>query len=203
MILKKWLRGLFSLALGGTLAWTLGGCGGGMMNTPPVSQAQSGTVFISGSDAPLASVISFQVDITGISVTDANGNSQSVLNGTQTVDFARLNGLRTLLDINTIPAGTSADPISECRQSADESANASDHQHAQWQFESPALAHPILDDYSARATACRQSGEHYRPEVRVRHSEIRGAGWQRPDHGSDYAEPGLEGHHTGRRGCLH
>src|SRR4029077_16638647 len=39
-------------------------------------------------------------------VTDANNNSQSVLNGTQTVDFARLNGLRTLLDINTIPAGT-------------------------------------------------------------------------------------------------
>ncbi|HZS72512.1 MAG TPA: DUF4382 domain-containing protein [Candidatus Acidoferrum sp.] len=77
-----------------------------MMNTPPISQAQSGTVFVSGSDAPLASVISFQVDITGISVTDANGNSQSVLNGTQTVDFARLNGLRTLLDINTIPAGT-------------------------------------------------------------------------------------------------
>src|SRR5208283_1566394 len=30
----------------------------------------------------------------------------SVLNGTQTVDFARLNGLRTLFDINTIPAGT-------------------------------------------------------------------------------------------------
>jgi hypothetical protein len=77
-----------------------------MMNTPPISQAQSGTVFVSGSDAPLASVISFQVDITGISVTDANGNSQSVLNGAQTVDFARLNGLRTLLDINTIPAGT-------------------------------------------------------------------------------------------------
>lgn len=67
---------------------------------------QSGTVFVTGTDAPLPSVVSFQVDITGMMVTDANNNSQSVLNGTQTVDFARLNGLRTLLDINTIPAGT-------------------------------------------------------------------------------------------------
>ncbi|HKT48503.1 MAG TPA: DUF4382 domain-containing protein [Candidatus Acidoferrales bacterium] len=103
---KKWLSGLLALGLAGAAVWAISGCGGGMMNTPPVSQAQSGTVFVSGSDAPLPSVISFQVDITGISVTDAGGNSQSVLNGTQTVDFARLNGLRTLLDINTIPAGT-------------------------------------------------------------------------------------------------
>ena len=63
------------------------------------------TVFVTGTDEPLPSVVSFQVDITGITVTDGN-NTQSVLSGTQTVDFARLNGLRTLLDINTIPAGT-------------------------------------------------------------------------------------------------
>src|SRR6202042_1066864 len=30
----------------------------------------------------------------------------SVLNGTQTVDFARLDGLHTLLDLNTIPTGS-------------------------------------------------------------------------------------------------
>jgi hypothetical protein len=71
-----------------------------------VMPAQSGMVFVTGTDAPLPSVVSFQVDITGMMVTDANNNSQSVLNGTQTVDFARLNGLRTLLDINTIPTGT-------------------------------------------------------------------------------------------------
>lgn len=82
----------------------MSGCGGG-----PTSQMvapQSGTVFVTGTDAPLPSVVSFQVDITGLMVTDANNKSQSVLSGTQTVDFARLNGLRTLLDINTIPAGT-------------------------------------------------------------------------------------------------
>lgn len=41
-----------------------------------------------------------------MTVSDGVNPPISVLNGTQTVDFARLNGLRTLLDINTIPAGT-------------------------------------------------------------------------------------------------
>ncbi len=97
---KKWMKGLLAIAL---IAGT-SGCGGGMSS--PVMQTQSGTVFVTGTDAPLPSVVSFQVDITGITVTDANNHSQSVFNGTQTVDFARLNGLRTLLDINTIPEGT-------------------------------------------------------------------------------------------------
>jgi hypothetical protein len=101
MVSTKWMNCLLAVALM-TLA---GGCGSGSMTTP-VIQGQSGTVFVTGTDAPLPSVVSFQVDITGVSVTDANNVSQSVLNGTQTVDFARLNGLRTLLDINTIPAGT-------------------------------------------------------------------------------------------------
>lgn len=81
------------------------GCGGGSTTTP-VSQQQTGAVFVTGTDAPLPSVVSFQVDITGMTVSDGMNPPVSVLNGTQTVDFARLNGLRTLLDINTIPAGT-------------------------------------------------------------------------------------------------
>ena len=96
---KKWLSGVFALAL---IAF-MSGCG---VSFSPMTQAQSGTVFVTGTDAPLPSVVSFQVDITGITVTDANNNTQSVLSGIQTVDFARLNGLRTLLDINTIPTGT-------------------------------------------------------------------------------------------------
>jgi hypothetical protein len=46
------------------------------------------------------------VDITGLTLSDGSGTPVSILNGTQTVDFARLNGLQTLLDINTIPTGT-------------------------------------------------------------------------------------------------
>jgi hypothetical protein len=98
---KKWLSGILFCALAACLM----GCGGGS-TTPSVSQQQSGAVFVTGTDAPLPSVVSFQVDITGMTVSDGVNPPVSVLNGTQTVDFARLNGLRTLLDINTIPAGT-------------------------------------------------------------------------------------------------
>ena len=99
---QKWIRGLVVCAL---LA-ELNGCGGGMMTPVVQPQQLSGSVFVTGTDAPLPSVISFQVDITGMTVSDGVNPPVSVLNGVQTVDFARLNGLRTLLDINTIPGGT-------------------------------------------------------------------------------------------------
>lgn len=98
---KRWIR--LSLVLG-SLA-LLCGCGGGGMNSSVVPP-QSGSVFVMGTDAALPSVVSFQVDITGMTVSDGMNPPVSVLSGTQTVDFARLNGLRTLLDINTIQAGT-------------------------------------------------------------------------------------------------
>ena len=98
----KWLSGSLVLAM-----MVASGCGGGASSSTPTStQQQSGSVFVSGTDAPLPSVVSFQVDITGITVSDGTNPPVSVLNGTQTVDFARLNGLHTLLDINSIPAGT-------------------------------------------------------------------------------------------------
>jgi hypothetical protein len=101
---KKWFFGISLCAL---LVFGVG-CGGGSTSiTPPSSNGQqSGMVFVTGTDAPLPSVVSFQVDITGIAVSDCTSTPVSVFSGTQTVDFARLNGLRTLLDINTIPAGT-------------------------------------------------------------------------------------------------
>src|SRR2546429_5842078 len=68
---KKWLSGVFALAL---IAF-MSGCG---VSFSPMTQAQSGTVFVTGTDAPLPSVVSFKVDITGITVTDANNNTQSV-----------------------------------------------------------------------------------------------------------------------------
>jgi hypothetical protein len=97
---KKWFSAFVC-----ALAALVVGCSGNSTTTPP-QQMQSGSVFVTGTDAPLPSVVSFQVDITGLTVSDGVNPPVSVLNGTQTVDFARLNGLRTLLDINTIPAGT-------------------------------------------------------------------------------------------------
>ncbi|HKM65772.1 MAG TPA: DUF4382 domain-containing protein [Candidatus Acidoferrum sp.] len=101
MHLKKWFSGIFALALVALLT----GCG----NNPSASNntnPQSNSVFVTGTDAPLPSVVGFRVDITGMTLSDGTNPPVSVLNGTQTVDFARLNGMRTLLDINTIPTGT-------------------------------------------------------------------------------------------------
>jgi Domain of unknown function (DUF4382) len=97
----KWLSGIAVLALVAAAS----GCGGGASSTTP-TQPESGSVFVNGTDAPLPSVVSFQVDITGMTVSDGVNPPVSVLSGTQTVDFARLNGLHTLLDLNSIPAGT-------------------------------------------------------------------------------------------------
>ena len=98
---RKWLSGLFASAF---IAFGAG-CGGGNM-AMPVVQPQSGTVFVTGTDAPLPSVVSFKVVIMGISVAEGSSTPITVTTGQQTVDFARLNGMHTLLDMNTIPAGT-------------------------------------------------------------------------------------------------
>ncbi len=101
MNVKKWLSGLFVLAL---IAFAAG-CGGGDMPTQTVLP-QSGAVFLSGTDAPLPSVVSFKAVISGISVSEDGGMPQTITTGSQTVDFAKLNGLHTLLDFNMIPPGT-------------------------------------------------------------------------------------------------
>jgi hypothetical protein len=99
---RKWLGGLFALAL---IAFAVG-CGAGNMSTPPVAQQQSGIVFVSGTDAPLQGVVSFKVVIMGISVAQGTSTPITVTTGQQTVDFARLNGMHTLIDMNSIPTGT-------------------------------------------------------------------------------------------------
>lgn len=98
---RKWFVGVCA----GALVAFAAGCGGSSMTTPPV-QPQSASMFISGTDAPLPSVVTFKVTITGISVAEGSGTPITVTTGSQDVDFARLNGLHTLLDFNTIPAGT-------------------------------------------------------------------------------------------------
>jgi hypothetical protein len=100
---KKWLaRGVFIAVVAALMT----GCGGGSSSSTTPVETETGSVFVNTTDAPLPSIVSFQVDITGMTVSDGMNPPVSVLNGTQTVDFARLNGLHTLLDLNTIPAGT-------------------------------------------------------------------------------------------------
>jgi hypothetical protein len=100
---KNWLaRGVFVAVVAALMT----GCGGGGSTGTSAPVAESGSVFVNATDAPLPSVVSFQVDITGMTVSDGTNPPVSILSGTQTVDFARLNGLHTMLDLNTIPAGT-------------------------------------------------------------------------------------------------
>ena len=88
------------------LATALAGCGSNspeVINPGPANP--QGTVMVIGTDAPLGSVLAFQVNFTGL--TASNGTTTANLfSGSQTVEFTRLNGLRTLLDIHTVPAGT-------------------------------------------------------------------------------------------------
>ncbi|HEY1159915.1 MAG TPA: DUF4382 domain-containing protein [Terracidiphilus sp.] len=90
-------------------ALLVAGCSGGGTGTMPIGptqQASTGPAFVVGTDAPMASVVSFAVQIESINATDANGNTVSLLSGMPTVDFARFNGLQTLLDMNDVNAGT-------------------------------------------------------------------------------------------------
>jgi hypothetical protein len=89
-------------ALLATLA--LVGCGSNSSNSAPPAQ-QSGDVFVTGEDAPLASVVGFDVTINSITLTGKN-NSPQVLSAATTVDFARLLGLRSPLAFNAVPADT-------------------------------------------------------------------------------------------------
>jgi hypothetical protein len=93
------LRSLIVAALTAVLA----SCGGTSTFQFNSNNGQ-GTVAVIGSDAPLASVLSFRVTITGITASDGT-NTVNLLTTAQDVDFARLSGLKTLLDFNSVAAG--------------------------------------------------------------------------------------------------
>ena len=101
---KRFLLSLLCLSFVGLVA---AGCGltDGSSSSSGGS-AVSGSAFVIGTDAPVASVVSFQVVVESVDAIDANGNSTPLLSGAPTVDFARYNGLQTLLDMNNVPVGT-------------------------------------------------------------------------------------------------
>jgi hypothetical protein len=61
-------------------------------------------VYVTGEDAPLASVVSFQLELNSVTLNGQN-NTPPVVSNT-TVDFARLIGLRSPLAFNSVPADT-------------------------------------------------------------------------------------------------
>src|SRR5580658_7423371 len=83
------------------------GCSiGSTGSTSTTTAAETGPSFVVGTDAPVASVVSFSVPIESATASDDSGNTVSLVSGTPTVDFARYNGLQTLLDMNDVAAGS-------------------------------------------------------------------------------------------------
>lgn len=101
---KQWL-GLAVLIASGLV---LVRCGGSTMQTTS-TPAGSGQFVLMGTDAPVCSVASFDVTLTGVTLTpEGGGQPVSVVSSTNplTVDFAQLMGAQGLLSLNSVPAGT-------------------------------------------------------------------------------------------------
>jgi hypothetical protein len=98
------MKRFLALAVTALLAAIMLGCSSGSPNTLTTG-AQPGNVFITGEDAPLPSVVGFDVTINSITLNGAS-NSAVVVSTPTTVDFARLIGLRSPLAFNSVPADT-------------------------------------------------------------------------------------------------
>ena len=100
----KSLLGFAALPLA---AMMIAGCSGTDATSATTSpNAVTGNAFVIGTDAPVTGVVSFEVQVQSVNAIDSSGNSVSLVSGTPTVDFARYNGLQTLLDLNAVPVGT-------------------------------------------------------------------------------------------------
>jgi hypothetical protein len=80
------------------------GCGGGSSSGGIQGSAQS-SVFVTGEDAPVSSVVAFNITINKITLNNST-TSVTALSTPVAVDFGRLVGLRSLLGSNTITPGT-------------------------------------------------------------------------------------------------
>lgn len=100
-----YLKRVQALALIVSLSW-FAGCNSGVDSSDGFSTGQqSASVFTVATDAPLPSVISFQLTVDSITLFNGTTNV-SVLSQPAMVDFARLNGLHELVDLNTVAVGT-------------------------------------------------------------------------------------------------
>jgi len=85
----------------------LAGCGGASGNSTSTgtTPAEQGKVFVTGEDAPVSSVVGFNVTINSITLNNSSTTVQAMTTPTA-VDFGRLMGLRSMLAFNQVPQGT-------------------------------------------------------------------------------------------------
>jgi hypothetical protein len=82
------------------------GCTSSSPTTTSTQSGQSGPAFLVGTDAPLAAVVSMQVTLEDVELSNNTSTTATLVKGTPTVDFARYNGLQGLVDMVDVPAGT-------------------------------------------------------------------------------------------------
>jgi hypothetical protein len=102
MFIRKGM-GVFAVCFAALL---LSSCGGGSSSsTSSPAPSTQASVFTIGTDAPLPSVVSCQIMVTGITIFNGTTNV-SVLSQPQVIDFAQFNGLHQLVDLSSVPTGT-------------------------------------------------------------------------------------------------
>jgi Domain of unknown function (DUF4382)/Domain of unknown function (DUF5666) len=85
---------------------SLSGCSGQANQNDPSPETSTATVFTVGTDAPLPSVVSCDVTVTGVTIFNGTNNIPVMTQTPQTIDFAQLSGLHQLMDLNAVPTGT-------------------------------------------------------------------------------------------------
>jgi len=88
------------------VALTLIGMGCGSNSSQGGSNPQSASVFMTGEDAPLSSVVGFNLTLNTVTLNGQDGSTATVISTATTVDFARLLGLRAPLAFNTVKPNT-------------------------------------------------------------------------------------------------
>jgi uncharacterized protein DUF5666/uncharacterized protein DUF4382 len=83
------------------------GCGSSnSASSSQVTNPETANVFVTGEDAPLASVVGFNVTLNSVTLNGQDGSNAAVISSPETVDFARLVGLRSPLAFSAVPADT-------------------------------------------------------------------------------------------------
>jgi Domain of unknown function (DUF4382) len=101
------MKSLFAFVTISVAGFLAIGCSGTETTTTTATpNAVTGAAFVVGTDAPAAGVISFAAQVMSVNAITSGGTSVPLISGSPTVDFARFNGLQTLLDLNAVPVGT-------------------------------------------------------------------------------------------------
>jgi Domain of unknown function (DUF4382)/Domain of unknown function (DUF5666) len=99
------MRRVLSVCLLALIASVGAGCAGNSTGNSNSTGSSSSAVFITGEDAPVSSVVAFNITIDKITLNNSK-STVTALSNPIAVDFGRLVGLRSLLGFNTVPAGT-------------------------------------------------------------------------------------------------